>query len=367
MKLSVRIIDKSKYPVVIGDGVMEHLRKELNRYAKKKSRVFILADTNTHRFCLPELIGHVPELKEATVLIIDSGEGVKSLRTAEHLWKELGSFHADRASLLINLGGGVVTDLGGFVASSYHRGMDTIHIPTSLIGQVDAAIGGKTGVNLDVLKNQVGTFYAPLGVYIWPGFLNTLPKDQIRSGIAEIAKTALIRDEQFWKWLSRKPLKLIQDTPFTSNLWLDLILKTVRIKLEIVRHDPFEQNQRKLLNFGHTIGHAVESLAMRRESPILHGDAVAAGMLCEGILSVGRTGLEQQQLDEVTCWIMEGFGKLTLIQEDEAVRMDMMQHDKKNRQQEIYFTLLSRIGQGKINQVCTPEQIRDAFSVYYNL
>ncbi len=346
---------------------MEQLQKELKNSRKLKSRLFILTDTNTQRFCLPELFAHIPELEAATVLSVDSGEEVKTLRTAEYLWKELGSHQADRSSLLINLGGGVVTDLGGFVASSFHRGIDTIHIPTSLIGQIDAAIGGKTGVNIDVLKNQVGTFYAPRGVYVWPGFLRTLPIEHVRSGLAEVAKTALIRDEQFWRWLSRKPVQQIQETPFSENVWKEILLKTIRIKLEIVRHDPFEKNERKLLNFGHTIGHAIESLALRRETPVLHGDAVAAGMLCEGFLSVLRTGLDPLQLEEISHWVIQGFGKLPLLQEDEAVRMDMMQHDKKNRQQEIRFSLLSEIGKGKINQVCTPDQIREAFATYYNL
>ncbi len=367
MKLSIRTVNTSKYPVLIGDGIMEQFQKDLKRLRKLKPRIFILTDANTQRFCLPELLGHIPELDTATVFSIDTGEEVKSLRTAEYLWKELGSHQADRDSLLINLGGGVVTDLGGFVASSYHRGIDTIHVPTSLIGQIDASIGGKTGVNMDVLKNQVGTFYTPRAVYIWPGFLKTLPAEQIRSGLAEVLKTALIRDEQFWRWLSRKPLSEILEIPFTENFWKDILLKTIRIKLEIVKHDPFEQNQRKLLNFGHTIGHAIESLALRRETPVLHGDAVAAGMLCEGFLSIQRAGFDPQQLEEVTKWIIQGFGKLPLLQEDEAVRMDMMQHDKKNRQQEIRFTLLSEIGKGRINQVCTPDQIRDAFASYYNL
>ncbi len=367
MKLSVRTVNTSKYPVLIGDGILEQLRKRLKESRKLKPKLFILTDSNTNRFCLPELLKHIPELEDAIVFTVDTGEEVKSLRTAEYIWKELVSHQADRSSLLINLGGGMVTDLGGFVASSFHRGIDTIHIPTSLIGQIDAAIGAKTGVNIDALKNQVGSFYAPKGVYVWPGFLKTLPVEQLRSGIAEVAKTALIRDEQFWRWLSRKSLQKILEIPFSENFWKELLLKTIRIKLEIVRHDPFERNQRQLLNFGHTIGHAIESLALRRETPILHGDAVAAGMLCEGFLSVQRTGLDPLQMAEISNWIIRGFGKLPLLQEDEAVRMDMMQHDKKNRQQKIRFTLLTGIGKGKINQVCSPDLISDAFGKYYTL
>ncbi|TSA29284.1 MAG: 3-dehydroquinate synthase [Bacteroidetes bacterium] len=367
MKLSARTVHTSRYPVLIGEGALDQFRKELKQYRKQKSKLFILTDANTLRFCLPELLSFIPELEAATKLNIDGGEEMKSLRTAEYLWKELVSQQADRNSLLINLGGGVVTDLGGYVASAFHRGIDTIHIPTSLISQIDAAIGSKTGVNVDMLKNQVGSFFAPHGVFVWPGFLSTLPSEQVRSGLAEVAKTALIRDEQFWRWLSRKRVKQILEIPFTDSFWKDLLLKTIRIKLEIVRHDPFERNIRKLLNFGHTIGHAIESLALRRETPVLHGEAVAAGMVCEGFLSVGQAGLDPHELDGVREWILDGFGKLPLLQEDESVRIDMMRHDKKNREQEIRFTLLSRIGQGRINQVCAAEQISEAFGKYYTL
>jgi len=281
--------------------------------------------------------------------------------------RELAASRANRYSLLINLGGGMVTDLGGFVASVFHRGIETIHLPTSLIAQVDASIGGKTGINIEGLKNQVGTFYSPKDVFVWPGFLATLDPSHLRSGLAEVAKTALIRDEQFWKWLSRKSVKEILDVPFSDGFWKDLLLKTIRVKLEIVRHDPFERNQRKLLNFGHTIGHAIESLALRRDTPVLHGEAVAAGMICESFLSIGKTGLDPDHHREIVTWIMHGFEKLNLLEEDESVRMDMMQHDKKNRDMEIRFTLLEDIGKGKINQVCDPALISEAFSHYYNL
>lgn len=367
MKLSARTVSIARYPIHIGEGAFEHLRKELRRYRKQRTRICVLTDTATQRFCLPELLSRLPELDQAVNLTIDKGEESKTLRSAEYLWKELVSQQAGRDTLLINLGGGVVTDLGGYVASSFHRGIDTVHIPTSLIGQIDAAIGGKTGVNVEVLKNQVGTFYSPKGVYIWPGFLRTLPPEQVRSGLAEIAKTALIRDENFWRWLSHKRVERILAIPFEDPFWKMLLLKTIRIKLEIVRQDPFERGIRKLLNFGHTIGHAIESLALRRETPVLHGEAVAAGIICEGFLSVEKTGLDPSRMGEISNWLVDGFGKLSLLPEDETVRTDMMRHDKKNRDREIRFTLLSRIGEGKINQVCSAAQISKAFGHYYNL
>ena len=367
MKLSTRIVRTERYPIHIGEDVFVALQKVINRSRKQKSTLFLLTDTNTFRFCLPELLSRCPELEEAEVFTIDPGEESKSLRNAEYLWKELAGKQANRHTMLINLGGGMVTDLGGYVASGYHRGIDTVHIPTSLIGQIDASIGGKTGVNLDGLKNQVGTFYFPKGVYVWPGFLTTLDPAHIRSGIAEVAKSALIHDEKFWRWLTNRTIDEMISVPFEENFWKDLILKTIRVKQEIVGHDPFEHNQRKLLNFGHTIGHAIESIALQRETPIHHGEAVAAGMICEGFLSVEHCDLDPIQLQEIIAWLMPGFGKLPLMQEDESVRMDMMQHDKKNREQEIRFALLSRIGQGKINQVCDPASIRDAFQNYYDL
>jgi len=367
MKLSARTVKTERYPIHIGEEMFVALQKVVHRYRKQKSALFLLTDTNTFRFCLPALISRCPELEEAVVVTIDPGEENKTLRNAEYLWKELAGKQANRQAVLINFGGGMVTDLGGYVASGFHRGIDTLHIPTSLIGQIDASIGGKTGVNLDGLKNQVGTFYFSKGVYIWSGFLNSLDPTHLRSGIAEVAKTALIHDEQFWRWLTHRSIEEILALPFEEKFWKDLILKTIRIKQEIVSHDPFEHNQRKLLNFGHTIGHAIESLALQRDTPILHGEAVAAGMICEGFLSVEQTGLNPIELQAIIAWLMPGFGKLPLMHEDESVRMDMMQHDKKNRQQEIRFTLLSRIGQGKINQVCDPATIRDAFQNYYDL
>lgn len=367
MKLSARTVRTFRYPVLIGEGTLEHLQKELKGFRKMKSSILILTDTNTRRFCLPELLNHLPELEEASVLNVNAGEETKNLLTAEYLWKELGSLHADRGSLLINLGGGVVTDLGGFVASAYHRGIVTIHLPTSLIGQIDAAIGGKTGVNMNSLKNQVGTFYFPRGVYVWPGFLTTLPVAQIRSGLAEVAKSALIQDAQFWRWLIRKPLQQILEIPLTEPFWKEVLLRSIRIKMEIIKQDPYERNRRKLLNFGHTIGHAIESLALRRETPVLHGDAVAAGMLCEGFLSLQQTLLDPLHQEEMIRWIIPGFGKFPLLQENEAAYLDLMQHDKKNRQQKIRFTLLSGIGKGKINQVCTPGQIHEALAKYDTL
>ncbi|MBN1199991.1 MAG: 3-dehydroquinate synthase [Bacteroidales bacterium] len=367
MKFSARTVRTSRYPVLIGEGALEHLQKELKGFWKMKSQILILTDANTRRFCLPELLNRLPLLEEATVLSVDAGEEKKSLLIAEYLWKELGSHHADRASLLINLGGGMVTDLGGFVASAYHRGISTIHLPTTLIGQIDAAIGGKTGVNINSLKNQVGTFYSPHGVYVWPGFLITLPMAQVRSGLAEVAKAALIQDEQFWRWLTRKPLLQILEIPFTEPFWKEVLLRSIRIKMDIVKQDPFERNRRKLLNFGHTIGHAIESFSLRRETLVLHGDAVAAGMLCEGFLSLHKTALDPLQLEEMIRWILPGFGKFPLLEENGAAYLDLMQHDKKNRQQEIRFTLLSGIGKGKINQACTPGQIHEALSAYDTL
>lgn len=367
MKLSARTVKTSKYPVLIGEEAMEHLRKEIREFRRMRSRILILTDSNTSRFCLPELLKRLPVLEEADALSVDAGEESKSLLTAERLWKELGALHADRNSLLINLGGGMVTDLGGFVASAYHRGIHTIHLPTSLIGQVDAAIGGKNGVNMNSLKNQVGSFYFPRGVCVWPGFLNTLPVEQVRSGMAEVAKTALIGDEQFWRRLTRRSWKQLWEIPFSGPFWKEVLLRTIRIKMEIVKQDPFERDRRKLLNFGHTIGHAIESLSIRRETPLLHGEAVAAGMLCEGFLSLHHTGLPPARFEEMVRWILPAFGKLPSLEENADAYLDLMRHDKKNRQQEYRFTLLSGIGKGIINQACTPDKVRKALTNYDTL
>ncbi|MFH1159999.1 MAG: 3-dehydroquinate synthase [bacterium] len=367
MKLSARIVKTERYPVCLGEEAFVHLEKELARYRKSKSPVFILTDSNTLRFCLPVLTDRCPELRQAQVLTVEAGEDRKTLSSAEFLWNELARLQVNRQALLISLGGGMVTDLGGFVASGFHRGIDCIHVPTTLIGQIDAAIGGKTGVNLDSLKNQVGTYYSPRGVYCWPGFFATLGKDQLRSGLAEVTKTALIRDERFWRWLSRKPVEEILSIPFTENGWKEILLQTVRIKLEIVRQDPFERNRRKLLNFGHTVGHAMESLALRRGTPVLHGEAVAAGILCECFLSEQLAGLDPGQSTTIVNWLLKGFGKIGISSGDVPELLALMGHDKKNRNQELRFTLLSRPGQGKINQSCDPARIVGALTRYLEL
>jgi len=367
MKLSARIVKTERYPVYLGEQAFTHLEKELIRFRKSKSRIIILTDENTHRFCLPVLIDRCPVLNETPVLTVGAGEDHKTLFSAEFLWKELMRLQANRRSVLINLGGGMITDLGGFVASGFHRGILCNHVPTTLIGQIDATIGGKTGINLDSVKNQVGTFYAPVGVFCWPGFFSTLPVEQLRPGLAEVAKTALIRDERFWRWLSRKSAGEILSVPYSDTVWKEILLQTIRIKLEIVRQDPFERNRRKLLNFGHTIGHALESLKLIKGSPVHHGEAVAAGMICECYLSEQITSLDPVASKGIVSWLLSGFGKISISSGEIPDLIALMDYDKKNRNREFQFTLLVRPGQGKIHLSCSHEQITEALLRYQEL
>ena len=367
MKLSARIVKTEHCPVILGEEVFDCLGKELGRIRKGHSQIFVLTDRNTLQHCLPILKERCPSLDQATVLTVGPGETVKNLHTAGFLWDQLAGHLAGRRSLLINLGGGMITDLGGFVASCFHRWIPCIHVPTTLIGQTDAAIGSKTGINLGLLKNQLGTYYTPRGVYCWPGFFSTLEFHQLRSGMAEVAKAALVRDERFWHWLSGKPLGELLSIPSSGNHWKELLLRAIRIKLEIVRHDPFELNRRKLLNFGHTIGHAIESLMLGKGTPVLHGEAVAAGMICEIFLSEQVSGLDPAPASGMIRWLADGFGKAGLGLEDIPELLSLMDHDKKNQGREFRFTLLARPGQGKINQPCDREQIAHAITRYLEI
>ena len=266
-------IQADGYSIVIAADALSIFHSYLNEHYSGRKKI-ILLDENTRRHCLPLL-----ETKNAELLEIESGEKNKHIQTCTQLWKTLIDLGADRHSLLINLGGGVICDIGGFVASTFKRGIDFIHIPTTLLAQADASVGGKTGVDFANLKNQVGVFSNPKAVFVFPQFLDTLDERQLRSGFAEIIKHALIRDKTLWH--------TIQSVDVNDRSGLtDVISQSLQIKNDIVTDDPFEKGLRKILNFGHTIGHAVESVSLRQhKKQLLHGEAVAIGMICEAYLS----------------------------------------------------------------------------------
>ncbi|MBX2816663.1 MAG: 3-dehydroquinate synthase [Saprospiraceae bacterium] len=329
----------------------------LGPYLKRYDRVFVLVDENTEKHCLP----HLAELDFAYQPIkIPAGEAAKTINTCQDIWKSLFDGKSDRSSLLINLGGGVIGDMGGFAASCYMRGIDFIQIPTTLLSQVDASVGGKLGIDFNDLKNSIGLFRNPLAVIIDPLFLRTLPEEEMRSGYAEVIKHALIADAAQWK-------ELMSTASFHDLDWPNIIAHSVGIKHNIVRSDPFEKGLRKLLNFGHTIGHAVESVLLPTQHAIRHGEAVALGMICESHLAMQKGLVDDADLNEIQDYILQTYGKVNLEGIDTNTLIARMQHDKKNTNNQINFTLLTDIGAGDVNHVADVELISNSLSYYKRL
>lgn len=351
----MRTIQAEKYNIYIGNELLS----ELNAFLKQKNykSAFILVDENTKKHCLKSL-KRASFIFPPVIISIKSSEKNKTIRTCEKIWNELSKHHADRQSLFINLGGGVISDIGGFCASTYKRGIDFVNIPTTLLSQVDASVGGKTGIDFNNFKNQIGTFTFPKAVFIIPGFLRTLNKRELVSGFAEVIKHGLIADRNYWKEIrSVKDLK---------NIGPEIISRSVEIKNKIVSADPFEKGQRKSLNFGHTIGHAIESALLKTKKPLLHGEAVAIGMICEGYLSRKYCGLPSKSLNEIISFIVPFF-QLKEIGISEAKLIGLMKQDKKNKDSEINLTLLKEIGSVEINHTCTEELIDESIKFFNTL
>lgn len=349
----------------ISTGLTVYYNKEgyqkFNQFLKENmfTRLFILVDSNTHKYCLSPFLQKLETATPVEVLEVDNGEEYKTLETCSGLWDALSELEGDRKSLLINLGGGVVTDLGGFVASAFKRGISFVHFPTTLLAMVDAAVGGKNGVNLGSLKNQVGIIRNPEMIVADTSFLTTLPAAEMRSGLAEMYKHGLIADEDYWnRLISLKELDL--------NDLDGLIKESVVIKEKVVQQDPLEKGIRKSLNFGHTIGHAIESyfLEQPEKKKLLHGEAVAAGMVMAAFLSTELTGFPRKKRDEVRKVIHSMYGKIDLREEDEKKIIHLMKFDKKNEGGKINFVLLRRIGEPVIDRQVPNSLISDAFRYY---
>ncbi|MCJ8209067.1 3-dehydroquinate synthase [Mucilaginibacter sp. RS28] len=325
----------------------------------KYSKVFILSDDQTSNCCLPAVTERLDGVTPYDLIEISSGEANKTIDFCIGVWKMLIDFGADRHSLLINVGGGVVTDLGGFVASTFKRGFDFVNVPTTLLSQVDASVGGKTGVDLDSIKNIIGTFTQPKAVFVHPGFLETLPERQVRSGLAEMLKHGLIDDEAYWDELKNSDLSVPNP---------ELVFKSVVIKNKIVLDDPLEKGRRKCLNFGHTIGHAVETFSLDNDGDHLtHGEAIAIGMICEGWLSVQKAGLKQEELEEIISVLTRVYPKYHLDDSCYTVLNSLMKKDKKNEGDNINCTLISKIGACAINQICTEDELCESLKFYASL
>ena len=346
-------ISTDSYDIRIGDAsalLSGFLQKS------KYSKIFILTDENTRKYCLVKL--QYADIERLIVESITPGEVHKTLSTCQHIWSSMLDHRLDRDALCINLGGGVVGDMGGFCAATYKRGIDFVQIPTSLLAQVDASVGGKTGIDFRGAKNIIGAFANPKAVIVDPTFLTTLPPRELLSGWAEVVKHALISDAAYWDELS-------QLHPHTITDWQPIIERAIRIKSKIVAQDPYEGGLRKILNFGHTIGHAIESYSLAHDdTPMTHGAAVAAGMVAELALSSSVLGLPEAQRDQVSAVLLEWFGKYDIAHATEAIKANLL-HDKKNANGNIHFVLLDAIGQAQYDCTATEEQI-DAALHYLN-
>ena len=290
------------------------------------------------------------------ILEIQSGEENKHIQTCLQIWEDLSNLDGDRKSLLINLGGGVLTDMGGFVASTFKRGIDFINIPTTLLAMVDASIGGKTGVDLGSLKNQIGVINQPQMVLIFPEFLTTLDPRQIKSGYAEMLKHGLIKDKDYWGDLTKK-------SNFTDA---SCIQRSIAIKNDVVLQDPTEQGLRKILNFGHTLGHAIESYCLENHDrkTLLHGEAIAIGMILEGYLSHELRGLSKLSLDEIKKSFLRFFDKVDFTEDDIDSILQLLKYDKKNSHGNVNFVLLQAIGEAVIDIEVPEELFQKAFAYY---
>ena len=352
------------YPIFIGDKSLENLNAFLKKYYSK-SKFVIIVDQNTINHCLPTIIANVDQLKKADIIEIEDGENNKNIEICTQIWHTLSDSKIDRKSLIINVGGGVVTDMGGFVAAAFKRGIDFINIPTTLLAQVDAAIGGKTSVNLKtenakdfLLKNEIGFFKNPKAVVIYPTFLKTISQQQLISGYAEMIKHALITDKKHWEEL--KQLKKIN-----YKILKQYIVNSIQIKNKIVLLDPTEKNIREALNFGHTIGHAIESASHENGKKLLHGEAIAIGIICEAFLSYKKNFLNINELNEIKNHIHSIFGTVTHLEKIKINDLiELMKHDKKNKKNTIKFTLLNGIGATKLSQTCSIPLIKEALSYY---
>jgi len=346
------------YPIYFSDSLTQ-----LANFIKQGnySRFFILTDENTSAHCLPLLKEKLGDNEDDYDLIeINAGEESKDIDFCIGVWKMLIDFGADRKSLLVNLGGGVVSDLGGFAASTFKRGIDFVHVPTTLLSQVDASVGGKTGIDIDSIKNIIGTFTQPKAVFIEYDFLKTLPERQILSGLAEMLKHGLICDAAYWNQLKVSDLK---------KPAAELIYRSIEIKNKVVIEDPKEMGIRKSLNFGHTVGHAVETYSLLNDAnkALSHGEAIAIGMISEAYLSHKKIGLSDDSLTEIVNVINKLYPRYNIPESIFDELYTYMQKDKKNEDGKINCTFLQEIGQYSIDNICTKDELYESLRYYTSL
>jgi len=330
----------------------------LSTYLKGKqySDISVLVDENTERNCFPFISKIVPY---AHLIQIKSGEEQKTIATCEQIWQRMTDLRFDRKALIINLGGGVIGDMGGFCAATYKRGIDFIQIPTTLLSQVDASVGGKLGIDFNGFKNHIGVFKEPQAVFINTDFLKTLSPGELRSGFAEVIKHCLIADKIKWKEIQTKVLE--------EQDWDDLAEHSITIKTKVTQADPEEKGLRKILNFGHTIGHAIESYYLNiTGKKLLHGEAIAIGMIAEAYISYKKKFISQKELEEIRNYIMSIYGKVEIFDFDLEKILPLTLQDKKNENKTIQCSLLEQVGKANYNIPVTIKEIREAIE-YYSL
>lgn len=354
---TMQTLTANGYSIYFNENIYSYLKETLIQ--KEFSKIFILVDSHTSEHCLPFFVSSLATEVPIEIIEFESGEAFKNIETCTEIWSALTELGGDRKSIILNLGGGVVTDLGGFVASTFKRGIEYINVPTTLLAMVDASIGGKNGIDLGKLKNQVGTITTPKAVLIDTEFLTTLPQNQMRSGLAEMLKHGLIQDKKYWDKFKNLSSLIAED--------LDaLIYKSIEIKNNIVTQDPTENGIRKALNFGHTLGHAIESHFLETEKALLHGEAIAAGMILEAYLSMEKELISSDEYQEIKYIISDIFDKINFADKDIENIIELLIYDKKNEFGKVQFALLNPIGNIKINEFASNQLIIKAFDDYRN-
>jgi 3-dehydroquinate synthase len=349
----IKTLSATNYSIEIGP-LTESSFQDLLTKKYSNSRKVIMVDENTHDNCLEFLLTAFDDLTDAEVILLPAGEENKVMEVCFQVWNALSDYGIGRNDLVINLGGGVVSDMGGFIAAVYKRGVDMVNIPTSLLGMVDASIGGKTGIDLGAFKNQLGVFKDPSAIFIDPSFLHSLPENEVWNGFAEILKHALIADSSLWA--------KIKNYRNTDELYTtDLIEAGISIKLNAVLNDPFEKGERKLLNFGHTIGHAIEGCMLETDSPVSHGHAVAIGILLESKLSTHRDVLSIEEFKQIEETITALYSPIELDEEQKEIVLELMKNDKKNSEGKIKGILIHSIGHCTFDEIFEEEEIRRLF------
>lgn len=354
----MRNIDTGTYPLEIGplsESTFESLLKE--KYSD--CTILILVDENSQENCLYALINQFDILSNAEVMQLPSGEEHKQMEIVEQVWEALTEYRITRHDLIINLGGGMITDMGGFIASCYKRGIDFINIPTTLLGMVDASIGGKTGVNLGSFKNQIGLFSYPQALYVDPVFLDTLPDDELLSGLAEMLKHGIITD----RTLFNRVAAVIKEE---AEIDEELLKDSIEVKNSIVKEDPTEKGVRKKLNFGHTAGHVIEGHFINKER-ITHGHCVALGMVIEAFISVKKELLSQEEFEELSELILKYYELPKFSDDDILAMIGMLDNDKKNQGGKILCCLLKSIGECVIDVEVTEQEFLETFFHFRNL